>query len=233
MVTRFSFVSLTSEAGATTNTRAAATLTALDIPLDKERTFTSARGDGIQGMKITWHFAEKCPKGNSSALMLKAWSDPQWESEHPDCPLVNCKKAFLRSADLTLFAKGKFALKLPGPAAGYLLETQNAKKSAAMERLGHKIIGTRLIDGKWRFQFHPAAASDFALWDDPKTHVRLPDALISYLWCAFDNHRVMVDVIKQQGAQFAAVQHNGRTAFVGKDMDQKAINGLEKLLYRR
>lgn len=233
MVTRFQIVSLTGEAGATTNTRAAATLAALDMPLDLKRTFTSMRGDGIHGTQVTWHFAETCPKGNSSAKMIKAWGDPEWEEKNPDCPLVNCKKMFIRSADLALFTQGKLNLHLPSPIPPPFCETPDTRKAAAMERLGHPIKGVRRLGPEYRFQFDQSAATDFALWDDPKTHVRLPDALISYLWCAYDQHRGMVDFIKRIGAQFAAVEHRGRWAFVGKDMDQAAIDGLERLLYRK
>lgn len=43
----------------------------------------------------------------------------------------------------------------------------------------------------------------------------------------------MVDFIKQDGPQFAAVKHRGRTALIGKDMEQSQLDQLEKLLYRR
>jgi len=233
MQIRFRGVSLTGEAGATTNTRAAATLAALDIPLDKHRTLTTIKGDGVQGTQITWHFQETCPAGNSSAAMLKAWDDPAWARDNPNCPLVNCKRAFMRSHELVAYTRGDLHLQLPAPCPQPFCETPDTRKAAAMERLGHPLRGVRKVGSEYRFQFPQSAAADFALWDDPKTHMRLPDAMISYLWCAFDNHRVMVDAIKQHGVQFAAVEHRGRRAFVGKDMDQRSIDGLEKILYRR
>jgi hypothetical protein len=88
---RTRFVGVTGEGGATANTRAAAALYALDVPLDLQRTLTSMAGDGINGVRITWHFAESSPTGDSSAKMLKAWDDQEWARANPDCPLVNIK----------------------------------------------------------------------------------------------------------------------------------------------
>lgn len=227
------FVSLTGEGGATTNTRAAAALYALDVPLNESRTFTSIAGHGIDGVRVTWHFQEFSPRWGAAAAMLKAWDDQQHAADHPDCPLVNIKAAFLRYSEIVRQIKdGTMQCKAP-PAER--CSTRSSKQAAAMERLGHPIVGVTFSDGGYWFHFPQAAASDFSLWELPSGELekRLPDSLISYLWCAFYNHEVMVDFIKQSGAQFAAVAHRGRVAYIGKDSDQNQINQLERLLYRR
>lgn len=227
------FVSLTGEGGATTNTRAAAAIYALDVPLDEHRTLTSMAGDGIHGVRVTWHFKEASPRWGQSSAMIKAWDDREHAARHPDCPLVNIKAAFVRHAEIVREIKeGRLECKAP-PAAK--CSTHCTKTAAAMERLGHPIAGITFADGRYWFHFAQVAAADFALWELPPGELekRLPDSLISYLWCAFDNHRVMVDFIKDRGPQFAAVRHRGRTAFIGRDCNQSHINQLEKLLYRK
>jgi hypothetical protein len=231
-MTQTRFVSVSGEGGATTNTRAAAALYALDVPLDTARTLTSMAGDGVNGVRITWHFAEFSPKGESSARMIKAWDDREHARQNPDCPLVNIKQAFLIYAEIARSIKeGTIECSVaPVP----FLETEDAKMAAAMVKLGHPIAGVAYRDGRYRFRFSQAAGVDFALWTtiDP-TRTKHPDTLLHALWCAFDCHHRMVDFIKRDGPQFATVQHRGRTALIGRDMQQQEIDQLEKLLYRK
>jgi hypothetical protein len=226
------FIGVTGEGGATTNTRAAAALIAYDVPLDAARTLTSVKGDGINGTRVTWHLGEHNPRGESSQKMLKAWDDFHYAKANPDCPIVRMKQSFVRHAELVRSIKeGTIECKAaPVP----FLETRSTKMTAAMEQLGHPVAGIAYGDEGYKFRFSQAAASDFALWHLPPGELekRLPDALISYLWCAFTNHDAMVSFIKT-GAQFASVKHGERTAFIGADMPQDKINQLEKLLYRR
>lgn len=226
------FVGVTGEGGATTNTRAAAALYALDVPLDMGRTLTSMAGDGINGVRITWHFQEASPKGDSSAKMLKAWDDREWATANPDCPLVNIKAAFLAHAEIVRSIKdGSIECRA---AAVPFLETPDTRTAAAMVRLGHPISGIAYRDGQYRFRFNQCAGADLAIWNSvDATSTNHPDTLLHALWCAFDCHRRMVDFIKREGPHFAAVKHRGRTALIGKDMEQAQLDQLEKLLYRR
>ena len=226
------FVGVTGEGGATTNTRAAAALYALDVPLDLHRTLTSIAGDGINGVRITWHFAEVSANGDSSAKMIKAWDDREWARSNADCPLVNIKAAFLGYAEITRsIREGTLEC---SPAAVPFLETEDTRMVACMVKLGHPIAGIAFLNGRYRFRFDQCAGADFAVWAsiDP-TRTKHPDTLLHALWCAFDCHQKMVDFIKQDGPQFAAVKHRGRTALIGKDMEQSQLDQLEKLLYRR
>jgi hypothetical protein len=229
---RTRFVGVTGEGGATTNTRAAAALYALDVPLDLQRTLTSIAGDGIKGLQITWHFGEASPNGDSSAKMIKAWDDQEWARNNPDCPLVNIKAAFLAYAEIARSIKeGTLECR---PADVPFLETVDTKMAACMVKLGHPISGVAYRDGKYRFRFNQCAGADFAVWNSvDSARTKHPDTLLHALWCAFDCHQRMVDFIKRDGPQFAAVKHRGRTALIGKDMEQEQINQLEKLLYRR
>jgi hypothetical protein len=229
---RTRFVGVTGEGGATTNTRAAAALYALDVPLDLQRTLTSIAGDGINGVRITWHFAESSPSGNSSSKMLKAWDDQEWAKANPDCPLVNIKAAFIGYAEIIRSIQEE-TIECKAAAVPFL-ETADSRMVACMVKLGHPICGIAYRDGQYRFRFNQCAGADFAVWNtiDP-ARTNHPDTLLHALWCAFDCHKRMVDFIKQSGPQFAAVKHRGRTALIGKDMEQEQINQLEKLLYRR
>jgi hypothetical protein len=227
------FFSITGEGGATTNTRAAAALIAYDVPLDVSRTLTTISGDGITGTKVTWHLAEKNARGESSLEILKVWDDQEYAKANPDCPIVRMKAAFVRYAELVRDIQ-QGTIHLFAPSVPFI-ETHHTQTAAAMEQLGHPIIGVAYGTSGYKFRFSQSAAADFALWTLPPGELerRLPDALISYLWCAFDNHRVMVDFIKDKGPQFAAVQHRGRTAYVGADMSKDQINQLDRLLYRK
>lgn len=226
------FVGVTGEGGATTNTRAAAALYALDVPLDLARTLTTMAGDGINGVRITWHFAEESPTGNSSAKMLKAWDDLEYAKVNPDCPLVNIKAAFIAHAEIVRSIKDS-SIECRAAAVPFL-ETPDTRTVAAMVKLGHPISGITYRDGQYRFRFNQGAGADLSVWNsiDP-TRTKHPDTLLHALWCAFDCHQRMVDFIKRDGPQFAAIKHRGRTALIGKDMEQQQINQLEKLLYRR
>jgi len=227
------FTILTGDGGATANTRCAAALYALDVPLDLSRTATTITGDGINGVSVTWHFKESSLKRGSTAAMIKAWDSREHAAANPDCPIVNIKAAFVRSAELTRQAKqGTLDCKAPPPGA---CSTCSPQQAAAMEQLGHPIAGITLQDGRYFFHFAQAAAPDFALWDLPPGELekRLPEALIAFLWCSFDNHRRMIDFIKREGPQFAAVSHRGKTAFISKTDSADQINKIEKILYRK
>lgn len=226
------FVGVTGEGGATTNTRAAAALYALDVPLDLHRTLTTMAGDGINSVRVTWHFAEQSASGNSSAKMLKAWDDREYAKANPECPLVNIKAAFIAHAEIVRSIKdGSIECRA---ATVPFLETPDTRTVAAMVKLGHAISGIAYRDGQYRFRFNQCAGADLAVWSgiDPR-RTNHPDTLLHALWCAFDCHKRMVDFIKRDGPQFATVQHRGRTALIGKDMEQSQLNQLEKLLYRR
>ena len=232
MLPKTRFVGITGDAGATVNTRAAAALYALDVPLDIHRTLTSMAGDGINGVRITWHFAESSPNGDSSAKMLKAWDDREWAKANPTCPLVNIKAAFIAYAEIIRSIREGVIECMTSPVP--FLETEDTRMVACMVKLGHPITGVAFRDGRYRFRFNQCAGADFAVWSSINpTCTKHPDTLIHALWCAFDCHKRMVDFIKREGPQFAAVSHRGRTALIGKDMEQEQINQLEKLLYRK
>lgn len=233
MATRLQFVSLSGEAATTTDTRLAAALYALDVPFDGEKMADTFAGDGIKGKFCSWYFKTHNPKGESSAAMLKAWDDRDYAASNPLCPLVNIKAAFIRHAELVRqIQEGVLECKVaPSP----FLETPDTKMAAAMERLGHPIQGIAYRDGQYRFRFSQAAGADFALWTLPPKELerRLPDALISYLWCAFDNHRQFIDLVKKPKASFAVVEHKGRRAVVGENISQSHSDFIEKNLYRK
>jgi hypothetical protein len=66
---------------------------------------------------------------------------------------------------------------------------------------------------------------------DREIHVKLPTADLSYIKAALLNWRQLLTDLKS--SSHSAVKHKGRTAYIGKDDDQKTILTLEKLLYRK
>lgn len=233
MQPRSQFVSLTAEAAATTDTRLAAAIYALDVPFEPAQMAATFAGDGIKGKLVTWYFQPANPQGHSSAAMAKAWDDAAYHKSNPDCPLVRIKAAFERKEELTKWIRER-TIK-PFAAQGPFIETSDTAKAAGIEKLGHPLTGIAYRDGKYWWRFSQAAAADFALWDLPGKELeeRMQDALIAYLQCAFRNHRAFIDLVKKPKANYALVKHGERTAVVGSEASKAEVDTLERLLYRR
>jgi hypothetical protein len=227
------YTSITSHGDATTNTRAAAALVACDVPLEKAKSLTSIVGDGIKGSLITWHLGEYSAKGESTKDLLRAWDSQEYAAANPNAPIVRIKAAFVRKGEIAKSIK-EGTIKC-FPANRPFIETNCTEMAASMEQLGHPIIGIAKKGDAYFFRFDQTAAPDFALWNLPDQELerRMPESLIAHLWCAFTNHRLMVDAIKATGNRMAAVKHRGRTAVIPANAHKNEINQLDQLLYRK
>ncbi len=88
----------------TTNTKLAAALAAVGIPLNKTvpvRVMTGDRGDSF-----CFFFESKSPCGNyETAELIKAWDDKEWHERHPEHPFAYLKVAFENQARLTDYVR--------------------------------------------------------------------------------------------------------------------------------
>ncbi|MES2923686.1 MAG: hypothetical protein V4819_19180 [Verrucomicrobiota bacterium] len=85
----------------TTNTKLAAALSAVGIPLREEcpvRHITGVRG----GDSYCFFFQEKSPCGDYiTAELIRAWDDPVWHMKHPEHPFAYLKVGFDNAERLT------------------------------------------------------------------------------------------------------------------------------------
>ena len=111
------------------------------------------------------------------------------------------------------------------------IKTASTPAAATLVALGHPCKGWSHYNGSTWWHFDRAAAVDLDLWMDREIHVKLPTADLSYIKAALLNWRQLLTDLKS--SSHSAVKHKGRTAYIGKDDDQKTILTLEKLLYRK
>jgi hypothetical protein len=216
--------------GQTSNAKIAATAIALDVPLLADKPWTIAVGDGINGVRAIWNFHGASPDGNSIGAINTAWNDEKWLASNPKHEVTVIKKAFGELAKLADTARG-IAHHYDQIQPRDTIYTASSAMAATMISLGHPCQGYTKGHDSIFWRFDRAAASDMALWADHDLHVKLPTIMISYVKCALLNWKILLDACRNPG--ITAVKHGTRTAFVGKNDDQKTQLLLEKLLYRK
>lgn len=216
--------------GQTSNAKIAAAAIALDVPLLQEKPWTVAAGDGINGVRVIWHFKGASPDGNTIAAVANAWKSDEWLAKNPNHEVTRIKLAFDELHRLSDTAKGAarhYDAILPRDT----ISNASTAMAATLIALGHPCKGYTRGNACLFWHFDRAAASDMALWEDHNLHLKLPTTMISYIKCALLNWRVLLtDCAKPE---LIAVKHGTRTAFVDKNVDQKTQITLEKLLYRK
>lgn len=228
IIPRFGFTSIDGSSAEVDNPRLAATIYAFDVPLHADNPYSTAVGDGIDGIRVTWHFEQSSPCGNSPKLIAKYWSDQKWILANPSHPLTLCKGAFALFDHLVLAIKQNRGFPLHFGAA---CRITNTRKAAVMQALGHPIMGWLRNEKVTTWCFPEAAATDALLYDDEKLYERLPDAPISYLKGALLGHEAMTVAMKD--IQFARVEHRGRVAMIGKHIPKKQLDQIERILFRK
>jgi len=231
LLPRFAITSLDGGTAATRNTQLAATIYAFDVPFNEANPYETATGDGISGVRVTWHFEQDSPSGNSPDAIIKRWLDDTWLAANPSHPLAQCKSAFRWLKDMVATAKQQTADPLPNFIGGDSLIVMSNRQAACAAGVGHKFLGYSVRDGVYRWHLHRAAAADLALYEDKELHNRLPDENISYVRAALVNHDVLVGVIKH--VQFFRVEHRGRSAMIGNTIPKQQLDKLERILYRK
>lgn len=227
IVPRFEITPLDSLDAYTASPKLAATIYAFDVPLNPHNPWTTSAGDGINGVRVVWHFQQTDAAGNSPGAIIKRWHNDEWLACNPNHPLSICKEAFA-CHDRLIDSIDKLSGR-PHFGAGCLIT--NTRKASVLCALGHQMIGWRKNPQVTTWVFHESAAADAALYDDEALFKKLPDANISYAKAAIIGHENMVKVIKQ--IQFARVEHRGRVALIGRDMQKRQIDALEKILFRK
>jgi len=213
-----------------TDPKLAAAIISIDVPLHPTAPMRVIVGDGIRTQKIIWQFCGASPTGNTADIVMKAWFDESWLAKNPDHTLARIKTAFTVMWQMAEHAKGG-AEYVSRASGGDTISTAGTPIAATLVALGHPCVGYSEHAGSTFWHFNRAAAVDLDLWMDKEIHIKLPTADLSYIKAALLNWKQLLTDIKT--ATHTAVKHKGRTAYIGKDDDQKTILTLEKLLYRK
>jgi hypothetical protein len=213
-----------------TDPKLAAAIISIDVPLHPAAPMRVIVGDGIRAQKIIWQFCGASPTGNTAEVVMKAWFDEAWMLKNPEHTLTRIKRAFTVMWQMAEHAKGG-AEYVSRVNSGDTISTAGTPIAATLVALGHPCLGYNEHAGSTWWHFNRAAAVDLDLWMDKEIHMKLPTADLSYIKAALLNWKQLLTDIKT--ATHTAVQHKGRTAYIGKDDDQKTILTLEKLLYRK
>lgn len=209
----------------TDNPRLAATIFAFDVPLHPQNPYSVTTGDGIDGARITWHFQQTSPAGNSPEAIAKAWDDEKLPLSNP---VSICRESFRIHKRFTESIKMRIGHSFWHGAA---VRITNTRKAAVLSAIGHRLLGWQYNDRVTTWCFHESAAVDATLIDDPELYQKLPDAAISYARGAILGHEFMIHEIKK-ATQFQ-VKHKGRTAIIGSNMPKAELDKLEKIFYRK
>jgi len=208
----------------------AATIIAIDVPLMRDAPMRTIIGDGYSKPRVIWQFEGASPTGNTAGLVAKAWFDDDWIAKNAGHTLAKIKHAF--SVMFQMAEQSKGGVEYVGKCThGDTVSTAGTPIAATMVALGHPCLGYTEYSGSTWWHFDRAAAVDLDLWMDKEIHLKLPSADLSYIKAALLNWKQLLHDIKT--TTHTAVKHKGRTAYVGKDDDQKTILTLEKLLYRK
>lgn len=208
----------------------AATIIAIDVPLHKAAPMQVIVGDGVKSRRIIWQFAGASPTGNTAQIVAKAWHDPEWIEKNQNHTLAKIKKAFAAMMMMARQAKGGDAYCGKNTNED-TIKTAGTAIAATLVAIGHPCLGWSSYSESIWWHFDRAAAVDLDLWMDKEIHLKLPTADLSYVKAALLNWKQLLADIKS--STHTAVKHKGRTAYIGKDDDQKTILTLEKLLYKK
>ncbi|NBW20954.1 MAG: hypothetical protein EBR82_74635 [Caulobacteraceae bacterium] len=208
----------------------AATIIAIDIPLHQTAPMQVVVGDGIKSRRIIWQFAGASPTGNTAQIVAKAWFDDEWIAKNSKHTLARIKRAFTAMFLMAEQSKGGMRYVEECTNAD-TIKTAGTAIAATMVGLDHPCLGSTQYGGSTWWHFDRAAAVDLDLWMDKEIHLKLPHSDLSYIKAALLNWKQLLSDIKS--VTHTAVKHKKRTAYIGKDDDQKTILTLEKLLYRK
>jgi hypothetical protein len=213
-----------------TDPKLAATIISIDVPLHPTAPMRVIVGEGIKSQRIIWQFCGASPTGNTAEIVTKAWFDESWITKNPEHTLARIKRAFA-----TMFAMAEQAKNgeqhFSKCSRTDTIRTASTPAAATLVALGHEFLGFTWFSNSMWWHFDRAAAVDLDLWMDREIHEKLPTADLSYIKAALLNWKQLLNDIKTP--THTAVKNKGRTAYIGKDDDQKTILTLEKLLYRK
>ena len=111
------------------------------------------------------------------------------------------------------------------------IKTAGTAAAATLVAVGHPCLGWSMHGECVWWHFDRAAANDLNMWMDREIHLKLPTEDLCYVKCALLNWRQLMADIKS--TTHTAVKHGHKTAYIGRDDDQKTILTLEKLLYKK
>ena len=187
-------------------------------------------GDGIKSRRIIWQFAGASPTGNTAQIVAKAWHDLDWIEKNQNHTLAKIKKGFTAMMMMARQAKGG-DLYCSKNTHDDTIKTAGTAAAATLVAVGHPCLGWSMHGECVWWHFDRAAANDLNMWMDREIHLKLPTEDLCYVKCALLNWRQLMADIKS--TTHTAVKHGHKTAYIGRDDDQKTILTLEKLLYKK
>jgi hypothetical protein len=214
----------------TGNTQLAATLGAFDVPLKTGEPFSTQVGDGIRGVRVTWHFDPLSKTNTKATDLVRLWGDAEWRAANREHPLSCAWRAFKSYREMVLQIRGGEPVINRWTGSDPTHATGDTRKAACIESLGHPLLGYTQTGDWWMWHFPQAAAADLALYDKQDLCETLPHATISYVRAALLNYATMIRWIKD--IQTCRIVHKGRIALVGVNAPQSTKDIIEKLLYR-
>ena len=229
MQIRFRVESLDGLAADIQSTVLAAVIYAFDVPLKKGGEYSVQAGDGIKGIRATWHF-QSDTEGNSPKVIINRWKDEAWQAQNPGDPLTRCKVAF------DAFFHMKKSLK---ERRGYdnfdttkpSCRVENTRMAACLVGMGHPVIGWHWTDMGAAWHFDQTAATDAHLIHDEQLISKVPDCDVAYVKGAIFGHEAMLRELHDP-KEFR-VEHKGRIATIGKHIPQGKLDSLERIFYRK
>jgi hypothetical protein len=227
LIPRFELSAIGGDTLQTGNAKLAATIYAFDVPLNPANPFTVAAGDGIDGARIAWNF-QADPAGNSPKIIANNWHNRRWLMENHESPLAVCFRSFEHLADMVEACRSRSGIP---EYRGASVRMVCNRRAAVLRALGHPLIGWQWSDVGASWHFPQEAAADAALLYDDRLYNKLPDAAISFAKGAILGHIMMIEQLRN--VQGYRIEHRGRVAIIGKDMEQFKLDELEKILYRK
>lgn len=211
------------------NLQLAAIIYALDVPLQKANGFTVQAGQGIKGNRITFHFHQPDPAGYKPKQIAEWYSSEAFRVTNPIHPVSVCAKAFEKWHEFSLIAKREKSCSFFNGGSDTVRVT-NTRKAAVIAAMGRPMMGIRWSGPCCIFHFPASATVDERLYER-EIYKELPRHNLAYAKAALLSHEEMLRLAGD--VSFARVEHRGKTAIIGKDVNQRGIDTLDKLLHRK
>jgi hypothetical protein len=211
------------------NLQLAAIIYALDVPLQKQNGWTVQAGQGIKGNRLTFHFHQPDPAGYKPKQIADWYSDAEFQAKNPIHPVSVCVKAFEWWREFSLIAKREKSCSFFNGSSDTVRIT-NTRKAAAIAAMKHPMMGIRWSGPCCIFHF-PAVASVDEMLYEREIYSELPKHNLAYAKAALMSHEEMLKLAGN--VSFARVEHRGKIAIIGKDVNQRGIDTLDKLLHKK
>lgn len=212
------------------NLQLAATIYALDVPLHKDNGWTVQAGQGIKGSRVTFHFSQTDPAGYKPKQIAELYQDRRFKEENPNHPISVCSRAFSKWHEFSSIAKREKPCSFFNGSSDTVRIT-NTRKAAVIAAMGHPMMGIRWSGPCCIFHFPASASVDEAIYEREGIYKEIPTHNLAYAKAALLSHEEMLHLAGN--VSFARVEHKGKIAIIGKDVVQRGIDTIDRLLHRK